>query len=41
MLKKYVWVVEWIATALLIVLGIIAVVEKTILLYTFGIYLLY
>ena len=37
MLKKYVWVVEWIATALLIVLGIIAVVEKTILLYTFGI----
>ena len=37
MLKKYVWVVEWITTALLIVLGIIAVVEKTILLYTFGI----
>lgn len=37
MLKKYNWVIEWITTALLLVLGIIAVVNTDILLYTFGI----
>jgi len=36
-MKKYIWIFEWIATALLLVLGIVVVVETTILLYTFGI----